>query len=99
MRFHCDHSNHIGPNVSKGRDKLGRGVPLSLCQRKFLVPVSLFPGTRAGENVPGQTPLSWDVPGQNQFSKSNQKTGKGCSKTGKGRSKTGTDVLKQEEMF
>ena len=36
-------------------------------QKNFLVPVSLCPGTRAGANVPGQTPLSRDVPGQNEF--------------------------------
>ena len=36
-------------------------------QRNFLVPVSLCPGTRAGENVPGQCPLSRDVPGQNHI--------------------------------
>ena len=41
---------------STGRDKPGRDVPLSLC-----------PGTRAGANVPGQTPLSRDVPGQNEL--------------------------------
>ena len=41
---------HLGvsPNFEITRD-----VPLSLC-----------PGTRAGANVPGQTPLSRDVPGQ-----------------------------------
>ena len=36
-------------------------------QKKNLVPVSLCPGTRAGANVPGQTPLSRDVPGQNEL--------------------------------
>ena len=36
-------------------------------QRNFLVPVSLCPRTRAGAKIPGQTPLSWDVPGQNEF--------------------------------
>ena len=36
-------------------------------QKNFLVPVSLCPGTRAGANVPGQNPLSRDVPGQNYF--------------------------------
>ena len=36
-------------------------------QKNFLVPVSLCPGTRAGANVPGQTPLSRDVPGQNEL--------------------------------
>ena len=28
--------------------------------------VSLCPGTRAGTKIPGQTPLSLDVPGQNE---------------------------------
>ena len=42
-------------------------VPLSRDKDIFLVPVSLCPGTRAGVNVPGQTPLSRDVPGQNHF--------------------------------
>ena len=36
-------------------------------QKKILVPVSLCPGTRAGANVPGQTPLSRDVPGQKHY--------------------------------
>jgi hypothetical protein len=65
--------------------------------------VSLCPGTRAGANVLGQTPLSRDVPGQNHLPKKPQntgkirsKTGKGRSKTGKVHSKTGKDVLKQE---
>ena len=34
-------------------------------QKKFLVPVSRCPGTRAGANVPGQIPLSRPIPGQN----------------------------------
>ena len=72
-------------------------------QKYFLVPLSLCPGTRAGAKIPGQTPLSRDVPGQNHIPKRTQKTGKGrsktgkgCSKTGKIRSKTEKDVLKQE---
>ena len=80
--------------------------PFAPGQRNFLVPVSLCPGTRAGANVPGQTPLSWDVQGQNHFPKRTKKTGKGRSKTekrrsktGKGHSKTGKDGLKQEKMF
>ena len=36
-------------------------------QKKILVPVSRCPGTRAGANVPGQTPLSRPVPGQNDL--------------------------------
>ena len=39
-----------------------------------------------------QTPLSWDVPGQNHFRKRNHKTGKGHSKTGNW-------LLKQDRMF
>ena len=44
-------------------------VPLSLCPgtKKNLVPVSLCPGTRAGAKIPGQNPLSRDVPGQNEL--------------------------------
>jgi hypothetical protein len=82
-------------------------IPLSL------VPVSLCPGTRAAVKIPGQTPMSWDVPGQNHLPKRTQKTGKGRSKTGKRRSKTGKgrsktgkersktrkDVLIQERTF
>ena len=34
---------------------------------RLFVLVSLCPGTRSGANVPGQTPLSWDVPGQNEL--------------------------------
>jgi hypothetical protein len=57
--------------------------PFVLGQKSFLVPVSLCPWTRARANVPGQTPLSRDVPGQNHFNKRTQKTEKGRSKTGK----------------
>ena len=65
------------------RDKLGWDVPLSLCpgtkkfpcpavplprDKKVLpVPLSLCPGTRAVAKIPGQIPLSWDVPGQNEL--------------------------------
>ena len=42
-------------------------VPLSRDKKVLPVPVSLCPGTRAGANVPGQTPLSRDVPGQNEL--------------------------------
>ena len=68
-------SYKVENRVSTGRDVPG--------QKKILVPVSLCPGTRAGANVPGQTPLTRDVPGQNHFPKRTQKTGKGRSKTGK----------------
>ena len=60
----CPHGSHlnsrmfVSESVSTGRDKPGRDVPLSLC-----------PGTRARENVPGQTPLSRDVPGTKKMSK------------------------------
>ena len=74
--------------VSAGRDVPG--------QKHFLVPVSLCPGTRAGANVLGQTPLSRDVLGQNHLplrSKNRKKDvlkqEKGCFKTEKGCSKTG----------
>ena len=56
----------IQTSVSKGQDvpgQTGTGrpvVPLSRDKKKLLVPVSRCPGTRAGANVPGQTPLSRD---------------------------------------
>ena len=37
--------------------------------KKNLVPVSLCPWTRAGAKILGQTPLSRDVPGQNELKK------------------------------
>ena len=46
-------------SVSKGRDVPG--------QKIFLGLVSRCPGTRAGANVPEQTPLSRPVPGQNDL--------------------------------
>ena len=47
---------------------------MSLCPgtKKNLVLASLSPGTRAGANVPGQNPLSRDVPGQNELKKFNK---------------------------
>jgi hypothetical protein len=78
-------------------------------QINFLVPVSLCPRTRAGANVPGQTPLSRDKitflknpPEQEKDVLKQEKevlNRKGRSKTGKVRSKTGKDVLKQEKVF
>ena len=62
---------HVHTRVSKGQNIL-REV---LGQKYFLVPLSLCPGTRAGAKIPRQTPLSWDIPGQNHFPKGNQKTG------------------------
>ena len=58
-------------------------------QKKILVPVSLCPGTRAGANVPGQTPLSRPVPGQNNLPKRTKKQEKDVPKQEK-------DVLKQK---
>ena len=59
-----------------GRTACKKSRPV-LWQYFELVPLSLCPGTRAGANVPGQTPLSRDVPGHNSFPKRTQKTGKG----------------------
>ena len=89
QRFTCT-------RVSRGRDVPGQ---CGTGQKYFLVPLSLCPGTRAGAKIPGQTPLSRDVPGQNHFPKRNQKTGKGRSKTGKDVLKQEKYVLKQESMF
>ena len=36
-------------------------------QKNLLVSLSLCPGTRAVAKIPGQTSLSWDVPGQNHY--------------------------------
>jgi hypothetical protein len=63
------------------------------------ISLSRCPGTKAGVKIPGQTPLSRDVPGENHFPPKKEKTGKGRSKIGKGRSKTGKDVLKQEKYI
>ena len=49
-------------------------VPLSPGQKYFLVLLSLCAGTRAGAKIPGQTPLTWDIPEQNNFPQKNQKT-------------------------
>ena len=60
--------SYVRTSVSKGRDvpgQTGTGhpvVPLSRDNSISLVPLSLCPGTRAGANVPGQSPLSRDVP-------------------------------------
>ena len=57
----------MGRDVS-GQTGTGRpAVPLSRDKDIFLVPVSLCAGTRDGVNVPGQTPLSRYVPGQNHY--------------------------------
>jgi hypothetical protein len=88
--------SEIGPvgsfRVAFPRNGTSR-CPFVLGKINFLVPVYLCPGTRAGAKILGQTPLSWDVPGQNHFPKRTKKTGKGHSKTGKGYSKTEKDVL------
>ena len=65
-------------------------------QRNFLVPVSLCPGTRAGANVPGQTPLSRDVPGQNHLPKKAKKQEKVVVKQEKDVPKQEKEVPKQE---
>jgi hypothetical protein len=62
--------------------------PFVPVQKYFLVSLSFCPGTRAGAKILGQTPLSWDVPGQNHFAPKTKKKGKGRSKTGKRHSKT-----------
>ena len=60
-------------------DNPGRDVPLSLC-----------PGTKAGAKIPGQTPLSRDIPGQDHFPK------KDVLKQEKDVLKQENDVQKQE---
>ena len=68
LRF-SHHAFVLGfPRDGTNRDGTSR-CPFVPGQKMFLVPVSLCPGTRAGANVPGQTPLSRDVPGQNKFKK------------------------------
>jgi hypothetical protein len=59
--------------------------------------VSLCPGTRAGANVPGQTPLSRPVPGQNNLPKRTKKQEKDVPKQEKDVPKQEKDVLKQEK--
>ena len=58
--------------------------------------MSLCPGTRAGANVPGQTPLSRPVPGQNNLPKRTEKQEKDIPKQEKDVPKQEKDVLKQE---
>jgi hypothetical protein len=58
--------------------------------------VSLCPGTRAGANVPGQTLLSRDVPGQNHLPKKQEKD---VLKQEKVVLKQEKDILKQEKKF
>ena len=59
--------------------------------------MSLCPGTRAGANVPGQTPLSRPVPGQNNLPKRTKKQEKDVPKQEKDVPKQEKDVLKQEK--
>ena len=81
------------------RDGTSR-CPFVTGQKKFLVPVSLCPGTRAGANsldklfCPGtsRVKITPQKPG-----KRHSKTGKRHYETGNGRSKTGKEVLKQEK--
>ena len=78
-------------SVSKGRDvtrdvqgQTGTGrttVPLTQDKDIFLVLVSLCPGTRAEAKIPGQTPLSRDVPGQNKFKNLKKKDEISCFRT------------------
>ena len=58
--------------------------------------MSLCPGTRPGANVPGQTPLSRPVPGQNNLPKRTKKQEKDVPKQEKDVPKQEKDVLKQE---
>jgi hypothetical protein len=59
--------------------------------------VSLCPRTRAGANVPGQTPLSRPVPGQNNLPKGTKKQEKDVPKQEKDIPKQKKDVLNQEK--
>ena len=93
---------HFVAKVSKRRDvprQSGTGRPVVPLSRDKNIFLSLCPATRAGAKIPGQTPLSWDVPGQNHFPPKKPKTGKRCSKTGKDAPKQEKDVLKQKKMF
>ena len=78
------------------RDGTSR-CPFVLGQKKILVPVSLCPGTRAEANVPGQTSLSRDVPGQNHLPKKAKKQEKVVVKQEKKIPKQEKDVPKQEK--
>ena len=68
-------------------------------QKYFLVRLFRWPRTRAGAKIPGQTPLSRDVPGQNHFPKKTKKLEKDVLKQEKDVLKQEKDVLKQEGMF
>jgi hypothetical protein len=81
--------------VAFPRDGTSR-CPFVPGQRNFLVPVSLCPGTRAEANVPGQTPLSRDVPGQNHLPKKAKKQEKVVVKQEKDVPKQEKEVPKQE---
>ena len=84
--------------TSRGTNRDGTSsCPFVLGQKKILVPVSLCPGTRAGANVPGQTPLSRPVPGQNNLPKRTKKQEKDVPKQEKDVPKQEKDVLKQEK--
>jgi hypothetical protein len=61
-------------------------------KKYFLVLLFLCPGTRAGAKIPGQTPLSWDVPDKIIFPPKKQKQEKDILKQKK-------DVLKQIRTF
>ena len=75
--FKISNFSDLNNSVSKGRDILGQsGCHFVPGQKYFLVPLSLYPGTRARTKILGQAPLFRDVPGQNHFPKRTQKTGK-----------------------
>ena len=91
----------VFPRDRTSRDKPGRNVPLSLCPgtKKNLVPVSLCPGTRAGAKIPGQTPLSRDVPGQNEFKNFKKKDQISCFRTSFSCFRTFFPVLEHAFLF
>ena len=60
------YKSSVSNGTGQSQDKPGRDISLSLClgTKKYL---SHCPGKRAGSKIPGQTPVSWDVPGQNHY--------------------------------
>ena len=65
-------SNGTGlPVAVPGYSGMGQNVlvPVSFCPgtKKICFLLSLCPRTRTGEKIPGQTPLSRDVPGRNHY--------------------------------
>jgi hypothetical protein len=86
--------------VSKGRPRTIRDgtshYPFVPGQKYFFVPLSLFPGTRAGAKILRQTPLSQD---KITFPKKTKKQEKDVLKQEKYVLKQEKYVLKQEKMF